>query len=146
MVTIYSTFATPKPHILSHSWKSYLRSSASCNVRKKKDFLVNGMQNTAHNAALLQLLQRLVSGQDNEMTACGVKGGGAVQLPSLLWAGRRPIDTFFFSYLHTAPRCVHLVFRSVGFKTSQPKSNNSLRCFGFLLSDRETYCSCLCFV
>lgn len=50
-------------------------SSASCNVRKKKDFLVNGMQNTAHNAALLQLLQRLVSGQDNEMTACGVKGG-----------------------------------------------------------------------
>ena len=50
---------------------------AGCSVRqrKKKNFLVKvGMQSIPHNATLLQLLQRLVPGQDNEMTACGVEG------------------------------------------------------------------------
>lgn len=42
---------------------------------KKKNFLVKvGMQSIPHNATLLQLLQRLVPGQDNEMTACVVEG------------------------------------------------------------------------
>lgn len=41
-----------------------------------------GMQSIPHYATLLQLLQRLVMGQDNETTACGVEGGEAVQLSS----------------------------------------------------------------
>lgn len=42
---------------------------------ERESFLVNvGMQSILHNATLLQLLQRLVMGQDNETTACGVDG------------------------------------------------------------------------
>lgn len=33
-----------------------------------------GMQSIPNNATLLQLLQLLVLGQDNQMTACGVEG------------------------------------------------------------------------
>lgn len=41
---------------------------------KKKNFLGKvGMQSIPHNATLLQLLQCLVPGQDDETTACGVE-------------------------------------------------------------------------
>lgn len=52
---------------------------------KKKNFLVKvGMQSIPHNGTLLQLLQLLVLGQDNEMTACGVEGGSSSTPISLL--------------------------------------------------------------
>lgn len=52
---------------------------------KKKNFLVKvGMQSIPHNATLLQLLQRLVPGQDNETTACGVEGESSSTPISLL--------------------------------------------------------------
>lgn len=114
--------------IVEQHCQRYVLSVASCSGKQgeKKNFLVKlGMQGIPHNATLLQLLQLLVLGQDNEMTACGVEWeNNSTSITPLCVVG--PQQTYymvnlFLRHLNCSPKLMlfHLLYSLYGFKTLQ---------------------------